>query len=176
MDTFKLKYELAQLCGFRSFQKWSLLYRASSDGFDASNFHAKCDNISKTFILIKAVNSNILGGYTEAKWDRSCKKKTDANAYIFSLVNEWQRPVKLNIAEGNEENAIFCHPKYMPVFGSGRTFGDTDFYIKYDSANSPIVIFNFGKNYGLDESNESTKSGRLLGYLIVEEIEVFHLK
>jgi hypothetical protein len=41
-------------------QKLNLIYRASRDGFEASQFHAKCDNKPNTLIIIKSTNRAIL--------------------------------------------------------------------------------------------------------------------
>jgi len=45
-----------------------LLYRASRDGWAASNFHSCCDNKGPTVTVIKSGNY-IFGGYTEKSWD-----------------------------------------------------------------------------------------------------------
>ena len=44
-----------------------LLYRASRDGWGASNFHSFCDNKGPTVTVIKSGNY-IFGGYTEHEW------------------------------------------------------------------------------------------------------------
>ena len=50
MTSFKSKIvnveqfiELMNLCEFSLNQQWALLYRGSEDGFDADDFHFKCD-------------------------------------------------------------------------------------------------------------------------------------
>jgi len=35
--------DLMTLCEFPVDQEWNLIYRASQDGFEASNFDSKCD-------------------------------------------------------------------------------------------------------------------------------------
>ena len=45
-----------------------LLYRASRDGWAASNFHSCCDNKGPTVTVVKSGNY-IFGGYTEHHWD-----------------------------------------------------------------------------------------------------------
>ena len=45
----------------------NLLYRASRDGWGASNFHSCCDNKGPTLTVIKSGNY-IFGGYTEHEW------------------------------------------------------------------------------------------------------------
>jgi hypothetical protein len=57
--------ELMFLCEFQNTLKWNLIYRASQDGFEAANFHSKCDNKPNTLVIIKSENGNIFGGYTD---------------------------------------------------------------------------------------------------------------
>ena len=45
-----------------------LLYRASRNGWAASNFHSCCDNKGPTVTVVKSGNC-IFGGYTEKNWD-----------------------------------------------------------------------------------------------------------
>ena len=45
-----------------------LLYRASRDGWAASNFHSCCDSKGPTVTVIKSGNY-IFGGYTDQSWD-----------------------------------------------------------------------------------------------------------
>jgi len=45
-----------------------LLYRASRDGWAASNFHSCCDNKGPTVTVIKSGNY-IFGGYADQSWD-----------------------------------------------------------------------------------------------------------
>ena len=76
---------------------WKLLYRSSRDGILANNFHAKCDNMSGTLVLMKTKNLNIFGGYTAADWSGT-KYKYDSTAYMFSLVNSYKSAVKMSIS------------------------------------------------------------------------------
>ena len=48
--------------------KWTLLFRASQDGFTAQAFHARCDNKGPTVTIVKSGN-NIFGGFTENSWN-----------------------------------------------------------------------------------------------------------
>ena len=45
-----------------------LLYRASRNGWSASNFHSCCDDGGPTVTVIKSGNY-IFGGYTDQSWD-----------------------------------------------------------------------------------------------------------
>ena len=90
--------------------KWSLLYRATRDGFGAKDFHSKCDNHSNTLTIFKAKqSSNIFGGFTSVEWDSSNGWKSDLNAFIFSLTNKDNKPVKMKIIPVYHVHAIYCH-------------------------------------------------------------------
>ena len=49
-----------------------LLYRASRNGWAASNFHSCCDNKGPTVTVVKSTGNYIFGGYTEHQWDGRC--------------------------------------------------------------------------------------------------------
>jgi hypothetical protein len=167
-----MKEDLLKLCGFELTQKLDLLYRGSLHGFGASDFHAKCDNIPKTLTLIRTTNGNIFGGYTEATWDKYEQHKTDKNAFIFSLVNGEKRPVRVNVANGNESNAIYCGTSYGPTFGGGH-----DFKIAKNPNTSNSNYSRFGHTYSLpnyppgSHKAESFLAGSY--YFTIDEIEVF---
>ena len=55
-----------------------LLYRASRDGWAASNFHSCCDNKGPTITVIKSGNY-IIGGYSEEQWNGRVVTKPYSN-------------------------------------------------------------------------------------------------
>ena len=128
-----LQKKLINLCELPVSQKWELNYRASRDGFDAMDFHKKCDGIANTLTVIKSENGNIFGGFTEQKWhpgwdlerleslDRCVK---DPKAFIFSLVNKEENPFKV-MCSNKGDGAILCQDMFGPCFGIGD--GDEHF-------------------------------------------------
>ena len=76
---------LINLCQFHPNQEWNLIYRATQDGFGASQFHEKCDNKPKTLVIIKSTKGYVFGGYTSVAWNRTSGWNRDPKAYIFSL-------------------------------------------------------------------------------------------
>jgi hypothetical protein len=114
--------DLLKLCEFDLKRKFTLVYRASRDGFSTEHFHAKCDNIPKTLSIIKARdNGNVFGGYTECTWNHNgLKYKQDNNAFIFSLVNKDNKPIKMK--QTNPASAIFPYSSYHITFGAGHDF------------------------------------------------------
>jgi hypothetical protein len=113
--------ELIDLCEFAPNDKWSLLYRGTRDGFGAKAFHSKCDGHSNTLTIVKAKQSSyIFGGFTSVDWE-SCREpgelKSDANAFIFSLTNKDNKPIKMKVDPNQQQYAIRCYEGYGPVFG-----------------------------------------------------------
>ena len=93
-----MKEEFIKLCEFNSNIKFNLLYRGSRDGFGAHNFHAKCDGKSETVTIIKSSNNNIFGGYTNVAWTKHANiYYPNQNAFLFSLVNKDNEPIKIKI-------------------------------------------------------------------------------
>ena len=45
-----------------------LLYRASRDGWDASDFHRICNDKGATVTVVKSSDGYIFGGYTDVAW------------------------------------------------------------------------------------------------------------
>ena len=112
----KMKNDLVSLCKL-SGKHLKLLYRASRDGFQASAFHAKCDNLPKTLTIIKAVNGYIFGGYASVAWDSTSGFKSDPNAFLFSLVNVHSSPRLIPVNVG-DKHSVYCDFSYGPSFGS----------------------------------------------------------
>ena len=107
--------DLVKLIGLNT-TNVKLLYQSSRDGFDNEAFHDKCDAVSATLIVIKSKNSNIFGGFTSADWSGRGFYKYDTTAYLFSLVNTYNYPIKINVSEPNY--AVYTSPYYSIAFGS----------------------------------------------------------
>ena len=124
--TSEQSVKLVNLTDFSLNSSWSLIYQASRDGFSSSVFHSKCDGNTGTLVVIKSSNSNIFGGYTQADWSGN-GFHYDSNAFLFSLVNSYNIPVKMLVT--NPQNAIYTSQYYGPTFGGGH-----DLYINSDSS------------------------------------------
>jgi hypothetical protein len=158
--------ELMVLCGFSSNQKFSLIYRESQDGFEAAKFHAKCDDKPNTFIIVKSQNGNVFGGYTEQSWSGN-DSKNDSNAFIFSLINKINRPLKIK----SNSSSINCD------VDSGPCFGFEDFHISKKKGGDFTNYSNFGCSYphpdfeiGTNEASNFLAGSQFFQF---SEIEVF---
>ena len=122
--------DLIKLCGFSSKDKWTLLYRGTRDGFEANDFHSKCDDHPNTLTIIKASGTSfIFGGFTSVHWYNhfhfyihfrpiyiTSDYKSDSNAFLFSLTNRDNQPCKMRNIK--TQYSIFCYSKYGPIFGA----------------------------------------------------------
>ena len=140
---FSQSIDLIKLCEFDTKTEFKLLYRASRDGFSSNAFHSKCNNISKTLIIIKVKDKpHIFGGYTEATWEGYGTFKQDPNAFIFSLVNDDNGPIKMTILNQYIHTAIEGNPFWSAIFGGGA-----DFAIYTDSDTNTESYSNLGTTY-----------------------------
>ena len=112
--------QLNNLTEFSLNTTWSLIYQASRDGFSSSMFHAKCNSILGTLVVVRAGENQIFGGYTEQDWAGNGGWKYDSNAFLFSLVNSYNITVKMPVIR--PEYAISTLYSYGPTFGNGHDF------------------------------------------------------
>jgi hypothetical protein len=163
--------ELIKLCEFSPNDKFTLLYRGTRDGFEPRDFHSKCDGHSNTLTIFKAKQSSfIFGGFTTADWDSSSGWKSDANAFLFSLTNKDNEPLKIKVSSKRLQYAIYCESDYGPTFGG-----------EIRIANNPNTTKNsysyLGKSYKHPQYAFGTKEADtfLAGscYFQLAEIEVY---
>jgi hypothetical protein len=82
---------------------FTLLWRASSDGFGAREFHRYCDGHANTLALIEDYGGNVFGGFTPVEWesrewrgDGSNLFKADRSrkSFLFTLKNPHDFPAR----------------------------------------------------------------------------------
>lgn len=93
-----------------------LLYRASRDGWQSTNFHSKCDNQGPTLTTISSTGGYIFGVFNDQPWSSSGKLCISDQAFLFLLqcqCNSVLPPTRAQFA-----SAIFCHASLGPSFDS----------------------------------------------------------
>ena len=162
--THEKSFDLLNLLGLNK-TSYQLLYRSSTDGLDSKTFHSKCNGVQGTLTVIKTKNSNIFGGYTSADWSGDSQYKSDSTAFLFSLVNSYNVPVKMNVTQSNM--AIYCYSGYSFVFGGGSG-RDLSCYIDqcYSNLGNSYQLPSF-LTYGTNEANSF-----LGGSLNFEPVEI----
>ena len=111
--------QLMKLCEFYLDQEWNLIYRATEDGFAATDFHIKCFKKPNTLVIIKSTSGNVFGGYTQKDWSGNVGWKNDDNAFIFSLINKENKPLLMKCLRPNL--AIWCQNAFGPIFGGANS-------------------------------------------------------
>jgi hypothetical protein len=148
-----------------------LLYRGSDNGFAASNFHNRCDEIANTLTVILTTNGCIFGGFTPIAWDSKGAYKPDSTKESFLFqIKDSRDSAPRKFALSNSSYAIYCNESYGPTFGHGHDIHVSD--CCNQNANSYTRL---GCGYMNDtELNEYEvfTGGRLF---TVKEIEVFKI-
>jgi hypothetical protein len=129
-STIMTSKEKEMLMNLGKFSSMNLIYRASTDGFHAFQFHDKCDNITNIVAVFKSHRNNVFGGYTSVGFDSTGGSKSDSEAFLFLLRNN-----NVTLAPGERFNirnnsqgqncAIYDYYNYNPIFGCGH-----DLYIE----------------------------------------------
>ena len=160
IDEFKKKFNITS--DNKKVLKTKLIYRANKeDGFKASDFHSKCDNIKGTLIVVETDKGIKFGGFTMETWDGNNIAKKDNYAFCFSV--SLRRIYKII----KNKEAIRCDPKIGPVF-LNDIFGFRKENIKIGEC-YPIVHCNYT---GCEDDYEI--NGCEIS-IIADEIEVYHI-
>ena len=86
-----------------------LLYRASRDGWDASDFHRMFNGKGATVTVVKSSDGYIFGEYTDVAWGQSGVCKKPVESFMFSLKDHaGVGTVKMPIKSNNTCHAV-CH-------------------------------------------------------------------
>ena len=122
-----------------------------------------------TVIKVKG-NSNVFGGYCTVAWDKSNQLKADPHAFIFSLINKDNNPLKI---VNKADYAILCSTLYGPIFCG-------DIFISNNSNENQESYSKLGTCYKHDQFPERTAEAK--NYLAgsfnfqLDEIEVYQKK
>ncbi|KAF9366867.1 hypothetical protein BGX34_003967 [Mortierella sp. NVP85] len=104
--------------------KLVLQYRATRDGFDATNFHMACDQRGPTLTIVRAENGMIFGGYNGSSWSShpTGVYSTSRSNFLFTLKSR-EHPARENAVfgiRGDGNAAAYSKTDYGPTFGVGH--------------------------------------------------------
>jgi hypothetical protein len=122
-----------------------LLYRATLDGFAASDFHDKCNDKGETVTVITSSEGYVFGGYADLAWlsDANMPKshRMSQSAFLFSIICAGSNvPAQLKLSAYSSSAGVVSKDKYGPTFGcydihvssmantSGLSFTNRDSY------------------------------------------------
>lgn len=164
--------KLAEWCGTDCLE---LLYRGTRDGFDASDFHWKCDGQGKTLVLVKNASGHVFGGFASMPWRRPSfgVNKRAPGSFLFTLTNMYgTQPTRFPLKSERDGSAVHHEIMYGPVFGDC-----SDLVIESDCNANTGSFTNFPSSY-----KDSTWKGSSIfssdtetNHFQVQEIEVFRI-
>ena len=174
------KRDLCELCRFVSpHNAFTLLYRATRDGFSAAAFHDKCDHKERTLVVIKATSGCIFGGYSRLAWDdQSNTFKPDKATFVFSLAKASEERVVSIRAKLSAKSmlGIFCQRSLGPTFAiSNSNSNSIEHIMRVDSESNvnATSVCNFGATQTYDISDFDLVKD--LYTFVSAEIEVFQV-
>lgn len=129
---------------------FTLLYRISRDGCNASTFHKKCDGQGPTITVFYNANNTVYGGYTSQNWLSTETEYCvyDEKAFLFQVrYNGISVQKMFPIKEDNYANAIRCGNILGPVFGKKES--DLPFFTGNVHPSNGTFIFQKGE--GINE-------------------------
>ena len=138
---------------------FNLLYKASEDKDKSSIFHKNCDRAQTTLILVETKKGFRFGGFTKRTW-RGSSKKTDNDAFIFSV----NKRTIYNVIKKKE--AIGCFGDFGPFFIGGFKISDNAF-------EKGGCCFKKGVNYETNNDYELNGGEELFD---INDIEVYEIK
>jgi hypothetical protein len=138
--------------------KFKLIYRASTDGDNASTFHARCDNQKMTLVLVETIKGVRFGGFTTKTWGGYCKKKFDKRAFVFNIDNH-----KIYDIIDNQP-AIGCYPKFGPAFMGCQIRIYDNCFIRGGTTCHRALNYNTDIDYELNNGERA---------FVVKDIEVY---
>jgi hypothetical protein len=118
--------------------------------------------------VVKATTGYIAGGYASVSWASRGNFIVDSNAFLFTLTNPSNMPLKLAISDS--VNALYDVPSYGPTFGSGH-----DMYIS-DNSNTNTNNHISSSSYTYPNGKSGSSGGVFMlgaSNFQVAEIEVF---
>ena len=167
-DEFKIKDWLESV---NKVSKPKLLYRASRDGWDGTDFHRQCDKKGSILTIVKSTDGYIFGGYTSTSWTSSQNYQFSSNAFLFSLkCHAGLKAVKMNLTNHVSSYSICCIANDGPTFGRGF-----DLHISSNANTTMNSNSKVGHTYSLPSgvTDEYFLTGR--NSFQVSEYEVFQV-
>jgi hypothetical protein len=163
----------------------SLLWQGSRDGFDAEEFHDRCDGHGNTLTVILDTNGNIFGGFSPVKWEypdwddefegerNGYRGDESMRSFLFTVKNRYNLPPRrFGLKAERKDRAILFDTDWGPQFGSGCGYGDITISSNCHTNTSSMSCL--GDSYVNDTGQDKYfLSGSY--HFQVQEIEVFQI-
>jgi len=147
-------------------KEYKLLFRASRDGFKASDFHSLCDNIAPNLLIVKTNKDRIIGGYSVNAWTKGSeyeyKEDMALQCFLFSLTKQEKYNLKA------KEYATCSSSDHGPKYGGGH-----DLEIQSNCNTVENQYSGIGFSYAYTGGNSADFYGA--AKFLVEDYEVFQV-
>jgi hypothetical protein len=135
----------------------------SRDGWEARDFHSRCDGKGATLTVVRSEEGYVFGGYASVPWASSggtCVRvcmsvcthvcvssdnKPDTHAFIYTLTNKAGLPAFKAKATKEPQYAVRHCSGYLPSFG----FGPADLHILPNAHTKAVSCTQWGRGYPL---------------------------
>jgi hypothetical protein len=158
---------------FSRFQssEFHLLYRATRDGFQSTDFHRCSDGHSGTLTLVLSTAGYIFGGYTPLVWSSRGAYVTDPSrkSFLFTIKNPHGLEPHI-FAQKDEASAIYDNASDGPTFGANH-----DLYVCTQCHTQNNSYSTLGNTYTNDTGIAGTAVLTGEKNFFVKEIEVFEV-
>jgi hypothetical protein len=151
---------------------YTLLYRASRDGWEFSDLKRHCAN-KALLVVIKTTKGYVFGGYSSKSWWGSNQQSyiASSNSFLFSLkCHAGLPPTKMKIKSGYEGHAL---TNYSNLCGFGNVGNSHNDMVFRDSLKT--VYTNIGSAYELPSGSNTGFLTGTTGNTDVAEVEVFQM-
>jgi len=114
-----------------------LLYSSALHTSTLEAFHSKCDNMGPTLTVIKLVDGNVCGGYTDVSWTspKTLEPKRSNKCWLFDIFNR----TKAKVLDG--KSAMYCSSEYAISFGDLSVNPQfNQFIMRYKQANYEKLV------------------------------------
>jgi hypothetical protein len=95
---------------------WTLCYKKSVNGGDASTFHSMCNNRGETVTVARLSTGVTIGGYSGNSWANTNTYQSNSANFLFSLTNNH----KYTSPGQHGSFRIYDHQSYGPTWGGGH--------------------------------------------------------
>ncbi len=141
----------------------TLIFRMSTDGNMASDFHAACDNQGPTLVIMRnSISGEVFGGYSRIDWAGS-GYSTCGDCVLFNLTHDYS--LENNIFP---QWSIFRNSTYGPTFGGGH-----DLHVPNVMDGSGGYCNDHSYEYPTAQGYNFLHGGSAQGDMTIDEIEVY---
>ena len=138
----------------------TLLFRASSHGWDPNTFHSYCDNRGPTITVAYLSDGRIVGGYNYNSWQLSnWSYVSSTNTLLFDDYD------KYNNKPGYQVYSSVNYTPYLSTFGGGH-----DFHINHSNRKLQVYHWGFSNNNNVGPLGQSYGQ---ISYNDIRDVEVY---